>query len=384
MINKLVILIFKLFLYPVVYLKRLSQNPSPQISSIKNILLVNTTGIGDTILSTPAWETLRKKFPDSAISLMVHEQRRDVVTNNPFVDNIITYRKFAYFFKLIKKLRSLRIDIAFIFHGNDPDILPLVFLSGAKEIIGYQRRTRLPYFLTTALHRLPDHFITAQMKLAEVVAGSASTPPPVFFLKEEEREKARVFLEERNLVGKILVGVLPGAGRPYKCWPAKRFAAVIVHLLQKFNAGVIIFGSRKETTLAGEVKNFSQKRSKKGHDGTPKGMALPKVIITAGSFNLREASALMERLNLFITNDSGPLHIVMALGVPTVALFCPSNPAGLLSPGKNHMLRIIKKDPLCKPCITKRCRRPFCMDQISVDEVIKASEELISHENFTQ
>ena len=222
------------------------------------------------------------------------------------------------------------------------------------------------------------------MKLAEVVAGtpkgmaspSASTPPPVFFLKEEEREKARVFLEERNLVGKTLVGILPGAGRPYKCWPAERFAAVIARLLQKFNAGVIIFGSRKETTLAGEVKNLSQKHSKKGHDG--------KVIIAAGSFNLREASALMERLHLFITNDSGPLHIAMALGIPTVALFCPSNAAGLLPPGKNHVLKIIKKDIPCKPCITKRCRRPFCMDQISVDEVIKASEELIFHENFTQ
>jgi len=367
MINKLAILIFKLFLYPWVYLRRRKKAPSQK--EIKSLLLVNATGIGDTILSSPAWQVLRKKFPDATISLMVHERRRDVVTNSPFIDNIINYRKFVSLPRLIRKLRRLHIDIAIIFHGNDPDILPLVFLGGAKEIIGYKRRTRLPYFLTTALHQLPDHFIQAQMKLVEVVAGKAEVPPPVFSLKEEEREKAGVFLKEKGLAEKTLVGLLPGAGRPYKCWASERFAAVIAHLLQKFNTSVIIFGSRKEMALAREIENLSRRHSKKGDDG--------KVIIAAGSFNLREAGALMERLHLFITNDSGPLHLAMALGVPTVALFCPSNAAGLLPSGKNHIIRVIKKDIPCNPCITKRCRHPFCMEQISVEEVIKACEDLM-------
>ena len=369
MINKFAILIFKLFLYPWVYLKRFFVRLRPESIEGYSLLLVNTTGIGDTILSTPAWQALRERFPDARISLMVHQRRRDVVSHNPFVDNIITYRKFVYFPRLIRKLCSLHIDKAIIFHGNDPDILPLVFLGGAKEIIGYQKRTKLPYFLTTALKELPDHFITAQMKLAEAAGGDMEAGPTGFFLTHEEREQAKLFLEQNKINSPFTIGILPGAGRAYKRWPPDRFAAVITHMLQKFNTDVIIFGSKKERALAQKVEDLSIKHAKSRHDG--------KLINTAGSLNLRESAALMEKLNLFITNDSGPLHIVMALGIPTVALFCPSDPGGLLSPAKNHVLKVIKKHPPCKPCITKRCKHPFCMEQISAEEVIKASE------NFT-
>ncbi len=378
MINKLAILIFKLLFYPLVYLKRRRKFP---VKEIKSILFVNTTGIGDTILSTPAWQFLRKRFPDAYISVMVHKRRRDVVVYDPVPDNIIVYCKFVYFLRLIKELRRLKIDIAIIFHGNDPDILPLVFLGRAKEIIGYYRRTRLPYFLTIPLYSLPDHFIMAQMRLAERVAGGGETDfgnlaSPAFLLKREEKEKAGLFLEENNLAGKLLIGILPGAGRPYKCWPAERFAAVITYLLQKLNACVIIFGSKKEMALAGKIEGLSRESLQKKEDS--------RIINAAGSFDLRQASALMERLALFITNDSGPLHIAMALNIPIVALFCPSDPGGLLPPGRDNNIKIIKKGIPCKPCITKRCRHPFCMEQISVEEVIKAAEGLISNAHITQ
>ena len=364
MINKLAILIFKLFLYPVVYLRR--KKPSPG-KEIKSLLLVNTTGIGDTILSTPAWRALRNKFPQAYISLLVHKRRREVVVNNPLVDNIISYRKFIDFWRIVRELRRLNIDAAIIFHGNDPDILPIVFLSGAREIIGYRHRTRLPYLLTHPLAKLPGHFIKAQMGLAGTLGGKDDNLKPVFYLTERERKKAGLFFEEKGLTGKFIVGILPGAGRPYKRWPAERFAAVANHFLKRPEARVIIFGSRAEEPLTRKVASLCQN----------------KVILTAGSLDLREASALMERLDLFITNDSGPLHIAQSLGVPTVALFGPTDPAGLLPLGENGLLKIVKKDVTCQPCRTKECRYPFCLEQISTEEVIKAAQELI-HENSAQ
>jgi lipopolysaccharide heptosyltransferase II len=375
MINKLAVLFFKLFLYPLVYLKRRRRdNPCNQV---KNFLFVNTTGIGDTILSTPAWRVLRNRFPGARITLLVHKKRFEVAENNPLVDNIIVYRKFTYFFRLIKEFRKFKIDTAVIFHGNDPDILPLVFLGGAEKIIGYKKRTRLPYFLTTALPELPGHFIRAQMELAEEAAGNGRTvireyPPeklrPCFFLIKNEREGADVFLDENSLKGKTLIGLLPGAGRLYKRWPVERFAGAAGRFLKNPDNAVIILGSKKESPLARKIENLCGRKN--------------NLILAAGSFNLRQSSALMERLHLFITNDSGPLHIAIALGVPTVALFCPSDPSGLLAPGEDRQLKIIKKDIPCKPCITKRCRRPFCMDRISVEEVIKVSGEL--NANLTQ
>lgn len=364
MINRLAILIFKLTLYPRVYLKRRKASP---LGEIKSLLLVNTTGIGDTILSTPAWRSLRNKFPEAYLSLLVHKRRREVVADNPFVDNIISYRKFIDFWRIVKELRRLKIDAAVIFHGNDPDILPLVFLGGARQIIGYRHRTRLPLFLTRPLEKLPGHFIKAQMELAGILGGKDDNLKPVFSLTEEERVKAGKFLEAYGLAGKFIVGLLPGAGRPYKRWPGERFAQVANHFLERPGGRVIIFGSPEERPLARKVASLCR----------------AGVIVAAGELNLREASALMERVNLFITNDSGPLHIALALGVPTIALFSPSDPSGLLPPGENRVLKIIKKDPPCHPCCTKKCRYPFCLEQISVEEVIKEAEKFID-ENSAQ
>lgn len=383
MINKFAVLLFRLLLYPAVFLKRRFHNEAPDpadpdrglCNQVKNFLIVNTTGIGDTILTTPAWQVLRKKFPHAFISLMVHEKRKDLVSCNPFIDNIIRYRKFIYFFRLIKEIRRLKIDTAIIFHGNDPDILPLVFLGGAKEIIGYTGRTRLPYFLTTPVQELPDHFITAQIKLVDALDGSFETenprnfPMPIFPLAESERENAKAFLQKNGLMDRNCIGILPGAGRPYKQWLPERFAAVAAHFLNRHNTDIIIFGSKKELAMAKNIETLLMKFIQKQK---------ARVVIGCGVFNLREAAALMENLKLFITNDSGLLHIAMASGVPTVAIFCPTNPEGLLPSGEHRNLKIIKKEPLCNPCITKRCTDPFCMDQISTEEVIKAAEELYS------
>lgn len=375
MINKLVILIFKLTLYPWVYLKR---RKASRTGEIKSLLLVNTTGIGDTILSTPAWRALRNKFPKAYLTLLIHKRRREVVVNNPLVDNIISYRKFVDFWRIVRELRPLHLDAAIIFHGNDPDILPIVFLGGAREIIGYRHRTKLPYFLTHPLAKLPGHFIKAQLGLAATLGGKDDNLKPVFSLSEREREKARQFLEEKGLGGKFIVGILPGAGKPYKRWPIERFGAVVCYFLKKPDTAGIIFGSKEEVPLARKIEALVTETGV-----TPPETFFRKPILAAGFLNLRETAALLERLNLFITNDSGPLHIAQSLRVPTVALFGPTDPAGLLPPGENGLLKIVKKDLTCQPCRTKKCRYPFCLEQISIEEVIKAAEELI-RENSTQ
>lgn len=367
MINRVAIFIFRLLLYPVIFFKRHFRR-LPYSDKV-NFLVVNTTGIGDTILSTPAWQILRERFPGAFISVMVHERRKDIVAYNPIIDNIVIYRKFVYFFRIIKQLRKLKIDIAFILHGNDPDILPIVFLGGAREIIGYPRRTKLPYILTIQVPGPPRHFIMAQVKLVEAFnrgpeIDAGDTPFPIFPLRESERKDARIFIEKNSLIGKSIIGVLPGAGKVYKQWPPERFAAVISHFLDKYsNTVIVIMGSEKEIGLAEKIK---QSISYENNN---------RVFIVCGSLGLREAGAIMENMDFFITNDSGPLHIAVALGVPTVAIFCPTDPEGLL-PIRALNLKVVKKPPLCIPCITKRCKEPSCMEQISIEEVIDAAEEL--------
>ena len=94
---------------------------------------------------------------------------------------------------------------------------------------------------------------------------------------------------------------------------------------------------------------------------------------------MRETAALIEKMNIFITNDTGPMHIAFALKTPTVALFSPTDP-GICGPYRDEKPIVIEKPKTCTPCIGKKCDQPICMEQITVEEVIEAAESLFKNQ----
>ncbi len=359
--KKILISFYKIIyrLYNLFYQKR----SELRLENIKRLLLVSTTGIGDTLLSTPAIRAVRASYPNSVIVVLVDERRKEILEGNMNIDKIIGYRRgIIKFFPLIYRLRRMKPDAGIILHGNDPHILPIVFFSGAKMIIYHPELTRMPFFITHPVpFRRELHTIEKRLDLVRAIGADTEDKELEIHIPEPCFKKIDDFLKASGYSGGLLFGFQLGAAKPYKCWPVERFAEVGRYLVERYNAAIAIIGDSKDRY---RVKKFEE-------------IFRHKFIDASGKLTLSETAALISKLDMFLTNDTGPMHIAFALGTTTIALFCPTDYKTIGPYGKNESAFVISKDRPCDPCVTKKCKKPFCMDQISVEEVIELADKLI-------
>ena len=134
---------------------------------------------------------------------------------------------------------------------------------------------------------------------------------------------------------------------------------------EKLDAQIIIFGNKKEIAYADEIEKSAP------------------IILAAGQVPLRVSAALLKRLDVFITNDTGPLHLALAFKVPLVTIFGPT-PAHLCWPHlESPIVRILSLPTPCETCVGRKCLLPFCMEEISVKEVFKHASDLLKNKDKT-
>jgi heptosyltransferase-2 len=174
----------------------------------------------------------------------------------------------------------------------------------------------------------------------------------------DAEDVVRKFIPESK---KALIGVAPGATYgAAKRWSPEKFAEVADKLNEKFYTQGIILGGKSDGETANEVQK----------------MARVELINLAGKTSLLEAIYLISQCRLFLSNDSGLMHIAGALNVPTVAIFGSTNPVTTSPVGKNSV--IVRKEVSCSPCLKKTCPTDFrCMNHISVEDVFKAAQDLL-------
>ncbi len=186
-------------------------------------------------------------------------------------------------------------------------------------------------------------------------------PPPLLVPPEEYRDLAKKVLVERGCDPEApLAGIAPGAAYgPAKRWFPDRFAAVADRLAAEFGARVLVFGSSGDRESAGAVQAAAKAR----------------FVNLAGGTSLREALALISRCRVFVSNDSGLMHVAAAMGVPTVAVFGSTNPVttGPMGP----RFSIVRKPMDCSPCLKETCPQDFrCMEAISAEDVWNEARSL--------
>lgn len=349
-------------------LKALSPRKFPERRDYRNarFLVISTTAIGDTLLGTPAMRALKETYPASYVAVLAHKGRMDILKGNPHVDELISFEKgWLSLWQTGRGLKRRGFDVVLIFHGNDPWTLPVAWLSGAPEIVGYRDDTSFDFLLTRIIP-MPvagSHAIDRRLELSRAVRADTNDRKLVLRLTEEEKASAddllRLLGTDKN---RPLVGLQPGAARPYKCWPLERFADLGRRLIEEFGAQVVITGSPQEAAMADRLRKMIG-------DGAAS---------AAGRTEIRGMGVLMEHMSAYVTNDTGPMHMAFAVGTPTVALFCPSDAASLGPSAEQEKHRMLSKPLTCTPCITKRCNDPVCMEQFSVDEVADAVRQVIS------
>ena len=300
--------------------------------------------IGDFVMGLPILEDLRTLYPDATISVVCKTGFTDLLDSNPYVDEIIEIPHKGRFFPkgLIGKLRQKKFDLGILLTNSFSSAWHF-FVGGVKRRVGFYKKSRA-FLLTQNIpfpqNREKQHLVTTYKALI----GSDSNTSPQLFTHPRKRK-----------IGKTLFGINPGAAYgSAKCWLPERFREVISALLDEVpNSEVHLFGDRVTKPLVDLISLGFDER----------------VFNHAGKTTIKELIQEIGRLDVFLTNDSGPMHIAASLGVPLVALFGSTNPC-VTSPYKTG--KVLYKSVSCSPCYKRVCPIDFrCMKQIEVEEVVR-------------
>ena len=329
------------------------------------ILAVSTTAFGDTLLSTPAIRALKITFPGARVDVLADERRTAVLEGNPFVDGIVPYAKgVRAFIRTARRLKDSEYEIAVVLHANDPDILSLLAAAMIPVIVGYAETTTMPSLLTrTVPLRDEEHVIEKRLDLARAVGADTADRGMVLVPHPDELLAVRSWLDWDAPFGSGPKIVLhPGAAREYQRWPEDRFAGLADLLVEKFGGWICFSGSEAERGLIEKIRRSMRATA----------------VSTAGVFDIRRMAALLAQVDLFITNDTGPMHMAFALGTPTVALFMPfSDPKRI---GPYHPcgpVRVLWKEAPIQVKRRKSWKGPWYRDLISVEEAFEAAASLL-------
>jgi len=337
---------------------------------INKILIRGTNWIGDAIMTLPAVASIRATYPRAHIAMLVKPWVADIYKLFSDIDEIIIYEnKFdnpAGVFRLAQKLKGGKFDLAILLQ-NAIEAAIIVVAAGIPLRAGYDSDAR-GLLLTHRVRRTEEikkvHQTDYYLEMVKVL-GCVSVG------REMHLETKINLLEARNVLRKFIpeeakktvIGIAPGATYgPAKKWFPDRFAATADKLSEKFSAQVMIMGGKADGETAREVQE----------------LANAKLINLAGKTNLLEAIYLISQCSLFISNDSGLMHIAGALNIPTVAIFGSTNPTTTSPMGSKSV--IVRREVPCSPCLKKTCPTDFrCMRMISVEDVLPVAENLIQN-----
>lgn len=290
-------------------------------TSDRAFLVVSTTGLGDTLWATPALQSLRDSFPTARIELLTTPLGHELLASNPTLDALH-----------IRTPWRRRYSDILLFHTSQRLVLPSCSLLGATRIVGTAGQHKgLDDLLTDRLPPLHQHEIERRLAIVEHIGGHITT-----------RSLSYPHTETRD---PRLVALHPGAKEAYRRWPISHF----IELGRRLNRPIVVTGTPGEPTE--EIAR-----------------AIPGATSFQGT--LTELAHLLARCSLVISNDTGPLHLAIAVGTPALGLYAPTDPT-LCGPYHAPHAKIIAKRPTCRPCLRKQCPEPFCLRQISVDEVLR-------------
>ena len=343
-------------------------------NKVKKILIRGPNWIGDAVMCTPALAALRSRFPHAQITLLVNPTIAELLRENPHLDHIWVYDKVGRHgglvgrFNLSQEIARESFDLAVLFQ-NAFEAALLARLARIPIRCGYPTDGR--GFLLTVHASLPQgscHQVDYYLRLLKPLGIYNSSR--ILYLKTipQEDETARQYLSSQGISDAgTVVGINPGATYgAAKRWSTERYARLADCLVESRNAKVLIFGGPGEERL-GEAISAQMKN---------------KARVLSGRLTVRELMATIRHCDLFITNDSGPMHIAAAFGVPLVAIFGPTDPETTSPLGDQFAPGglLLRKPVECSPCLLRECPIDHrCMTRITVEEVFEAAERQLKN-----
>ena len=323
---------------------------------MKRILIFSFSFIGDAVLSTAVIQPLRSHFPNAHITFLVGRNAYDLIANDPQLDSTLIYDNRGEHaglrgrLKLIRMLRREKFGL--VVNLRDSFTARCI----GSEHWGLVRGDRERHAVTRYLEVLSRHGV------------NTTDAHPHLQLTETERAKAYRFLTDAGVKSeRTLIGIHPGGNWIYKLWNAEKYAQLASTLSKEKNAEILLFSGPNERELQAQVADM---------------MDTPPVLVKTE--NLREVAALIAACDVYIGNDTGPMHIAAAVGTPVVALFGSTNHIRSGPYGEQHIVVQSGLDLGCNPCHPGRqpggCGAGSCavIDGITVEQVLGAVWNMMS------
>lgn len=345
---------------------------APLAREPKRVLVLQTAFLGDATLTLPLARALKAALPKARLTLVTRPDCAELFRSSPWVDETWTDDKKAFgaLAALVRRLKEGRFDLALVPHRSLRSALA-VRLAGIPERVGFSSSAGGRLFTRTipftwGMHDL-ERNLSLLLPLAPGLDAASAAGEPVY-LQPEPAARASVaerLSAERVSDGDLLIGLHPGSVWATKRWPWERFAELARRLAREEGARIVLIGGPGDRTLCARVAESAD----------------AEILDWSGRTSLAELIALMPRLALFATNDSGPMHIATASGVPTLAFFGPTTrELGFFPYGPDH--RVLEKELDCRPCGlhgAHACPRGhfLCMKLISTEEAFAEARAML-------
>ncbi len=324
--------------------------------NFSRILIRATNWVGDAVMCVPALQVIRERFPEAHITILAKPWVADLYARERFGDEVILYPAGGKTAKmnLVWRLRQRRFDCAILLQ-NAFEAALIAFLAGIPNRIGYKRDGR-GFLLTNApaapkRGEIPRHERYYYLELLRR-AGLIDAIPQTDAIR----------LDDRGVQRKHTIGVSPGAAYgSAKRWLPERFAEAASRVAKERNASVALFGSKDERALCEQVA------AKMGD---------VRVTNYAGQTTLAQFIELAAQCEVFLTNDSGAMHISSALGIPTVAIFGATDDIATGPTGAHSV--VVRETVECSPCLLRECPIDHrCMTRVRAERVVEEALRLL-------
>lgn len=329
---------------------------------ISRILVIKLRGVGDVLLSTVVTKNLRLAFPRAVIEYLTEQASREVITGNPYVDGVVVFdRKQMTGLDLIRTVRAGSYDIVIDLFGN-PRTALVTRLSGARYRVGFRFRFRSYAYNIPATPR-GGRVHNTQFNLDALEALGVVTQDRNLYFQWTSADDEFVdrFLQEAGAEGKTLAAINASGGWYTKRWSRERFARLADRLAERYGVTMVLTWGPGEELEVREMAAMMHSRP-----------------VVPPPTSLKQLGALFKRCAFLVSNDSGPMHIAAAVGVPVLGIYGPTNPVLQGPYGNRHI--VVRNESLgCLGCNLTACTIGHpCMLHLHVDTVFDAAERLLT------
>ena len=334
----------------------------------QTILIRSPNWVGDVVMATPAFRAVRNRFPNARITLLIKKYARCLVNDSPWFDEVVEYdpagehRGVGGYMRLVRSLRRRKFDLALIL-VNSMRGATEAFVSGARRRVGYNRNTRRVLLSDPVAPPMengrivPQNMVDYYLRLCrEIGCGNEPTREELFVRPEVEARADDFLARHGRDASKMLIGINPGAAfGSSKCWLPERFARVADSIIERYGCELFICSAPSERGIAHAIESQMRHRPINPCDFNP---------------GLEVYKAIVKKMRLLVTNDTGTRHIAVAFGVPVVVIFGSTNTR--YTDVNLEKTVIVKAGVPCAPCQKKVCPTGDhrCMKDVTAEMVL--------------